>query len=1385
MKYYIGLDIGTTSVGWAVTDERYSLIRKKGKDMWGVRLFDEANTAAERRSFRTSRRRLQREKARIGYLKEIFAPAINEKDPGFFRRLEDSRFFAEDKTELQPFALFADTGYTDKEYYQQYPTIFHLRKALIESEEEFDVRLVYLAILNMFKHRGHFLNPNLDDGDIGNLENLLDALKVSAYELFGSEFILPENIADLEKILTDRSLTASDRQKNIVQLIGIAKSDKSTIEIWKLICGLTGKMTAVFEKIKDTESSLFSDENKTLSLSFRDSAYEEEEAKIAAVLSEESFEFIQLLKQIHDFSVLSSIMKSEGETFEYISMAKVASYEKHKKDLKILKDVYKNYLPGSYDDMFRVMKENNYSAYAGSVNSKEAGGKGKIRRGERSGDFFQLIKKQISKIDGYENIEACVYILGEIDRGAFLPKQRSVENGVIPNQLYRKELKKILENAQEYLPFLNEKDSGSGLTASEQILALFSFRIPYYVGPLKGTGQSNHWAVRKEDGPVMPWNIEDRIDIKKTSENFIENLVRHCSYISDEKVLPRSSLLYERFMVLNELNRLKINNEDISAELKHEIYTELFRKSGKKVTNKKLINFLKLKGVIPAEADEEILSGYDKETGGFTNTLANYHKFTEIFGTEILTDRQKEIAEGIIFYSTVYGDSKKFLKERINELYADELTPAQIERILGYKFRDWGNLSGEFLRLEGADKDTGEVKPLISRMWDENKNLMQLLSQDKYTYYESVLERTSNIEKSLKEITYEDLDDLYISAPVRRMVWQTIKVVQEIEKIMKEEPEHIFIEMTRSKAKDPKRTVSRKTALLNLYKNCKEEEKYLSAQIEGRDERNFRIKKLYLYYLQKGRCMYSGETIDIENLFDDNFYDIDHIYPRHYVKDDSLENNLVLVKAKLNREKTDEFPISVQIRQRCAGMWKTLREGGFISEEKYKRLTRNQPFSEDELIGFINRQLVETGQGTKAVAELLTQVLSGGKANERVIYVKAGNVSEFRQKYGFVKCRAINDFHHANDAYLNIVVGNIYFTKFTRNARNFFRDSYKAESGSRNSSYNLSRIFDFKVERAGILAWEPQKDIVTVKRMMAKNTPIVTRRSYEVYGAISDQQIVGTQAIIKAKGVGYIPVKSSDERLCDTQKYGGFNKVSGAYFFLVEHTKKKKRIRTIENMPVYLADKYEGKEGLEEYCRNILKLEEPDVRLDKIRMYSLMKVNGFYAYLASRTGDNLVVRNAVQMCFDAEYIKYIHKLKKAVENKYSDEYLFEDEKRIERKPDTREIAITKEMNLNLYDQLCEKYVHGIYSKRNNPVGNKLLEGKDIFAGLSISRQCYVLAQILQLSGLVNKADLRDLGFSENTGTSKPNKNISRMSECKLILQSVTGLYEQEIDLLKI
>ena len=121
-NYFLGLDIGTDSVGWAVTHESYQLMKFKGNAMWGVRLFDESDTAEERRTFRAGRRRLQRRHERIEWLQMLFNNEISKKDIAFFQRLKESNLYLEDKATSVPYAVFADDDYTDVDFHKDYKT---------------------------------------------------------------------------------------------------------------------------------------------------------------------------------------------------------------------------------------------------------------------------------------------------------------------------------------------------------------------------------------------------------------------------------------------------------------------------------------------------------------------------------------------------------------------------------------------------------------------------------------------------------------------------------------------------------------------------------------------------------------------------------------------------------------------------------------------------------------------------------------------------------------------------------------------------------------------------------------------------------------------------------------------------------------------------------------------------------------------------------------------------------------------------------------------------------------------------------------------------------------------------------------------------------------
>lgn len=77
-------------------------------------------------------------------------------------------------------------------------------------------------------------------------------------------------------------------------------------------------------------------------------------------------------------------------------------------------------------------------------------------------------------------------------------------------------------------------------------------------------------------------------------------------------------------------------------------------------------------------------------------------------------------------------------------------------------------------------------------------------------------------------------------------------------------------------------------------------------------------------------------------------------------------------------------------------------------------------------------------------------------------------------------------------------------------------------------------------------AWDKDKSIAAVKSVMLKNNILVTRMPYETRGALYDLQLMPA-------GKGQLPSKSGKP----IEKYGGYNKVKVAYFFVAEHTEKK------------------------------------------------------------------------------------------------------------------------------------------------------------------------------------------------------------------------------------
>ncbi len=1378
-KFYLGMDIGTDSVGMACTDENYNLLRAKRKDLWSVRLFEEAQTAASRRSKRTARRRLERCKTRIDFLQGIFAPYME--DDKFFLRLNNSGFYEEDKAEglNSRFSLFSDNDYTDIDFYREYPTIFHLRKALVKEERKdgkpYDLRLYYLALHHIIKYRGHFLfSGGEDTSGIPDIKKLLEDFNKLVMEVSSNAdngfSLFDEKMSDAElERLSDKvndillsKDNITDKKKKLFELFNVkAFGKKDPIKPAKegLLAILVGGKVAL--------SDMFFDENlsgeKICFAKLDDDSFQGFSSKC------DSDQFLLLAKarEIYNYALFKKIVP---EKYKYISEAMVAIYEKHKEDLKRLKALIKTECGDKYYEIFRAPNvENNYVSYVGYtlINGKKLPAKKHAQY-----DGFKKYLESILKCDLLKDNEEAKQILIELAEENFLPKIINADNGLFPHQINGAELKNILKNLEKDYPCFSEKDE-DGVSLSKKIEDVFLYKIPYYVGPLNGVekenGKRTNWVVRKQSGAITPWNFEDKIDLAKSNEGFIRRMTNKCTYLHGKDVLPKNSMYYQAFNVLNVINKLTIGSVPLDVKIKQDIFNNVFLKY-KKVTEKNIANYLVREGRVDVDLKENPLGGFDKEVG-IKVSMSSFVTFAKMFGEEFVKEHS-DIFENIILWHTLNSE-KRFVAELIEKNYGEiPEIKAKLNDLKGLTFDEFGRLSKELLvELRGVDKTTGELCTILQSLYNTNYHFNQLLFLDDYTFSDEI-KKANSLDDG--EITEDDIEKLYVSPAVKRGVRQTIRMTEEYVEAVEKVPDKIFIEVTRHD-EEKKRTKSRKDKLLELYKNTAslaDDVERMKNELEHKEytDSNLRSERLYLYFLQLGRCAYTGERIDLEQLSTD-LYDVDHIMPRSKTKDDSIDNK-VLVKREKNKIKSDMYPLPVGFTNQQS-FWKMLKEKGLMSEKKYALLTRVKPLDENDFKAFVARQLVVTDQTAIAVRDILEKKYK--PLGTKIVLSKASNVNDFKQKFDIVKCRETNDLHHARDAYLNIVVGNVYDTKFTSAHDYMIRygnDSWR--------EYNLDKLY----ERPIANAWKGKDDIGRIKAIVSKTSMSVTRYSYTNKGMFYDETVYPkTDEGIKAPRKEFAPYNN-------VSKYGGYKSLKTAYFAIVESKgKKNKTIKTIEAIPVLID--YKSKNNPNAVQEYLLQsgLKEPRIIVPKLKIKTLVSVNGTRVWIAGMTGKQIILHNANQWFTDPETDQYIKQATKYVErvvakSKASDKKEEEPilEERIPLMKNRKEVTLfaTKEINEKIYVSIIEKLERPTYcglSSVNN-FREKLKSKKETFERLTTFEQIQVLLQIVRF--MKCNADLSDLSIlndGSNCGALLIGKDITDV-DFAIVHQSPCGLKER-------
>ena len=1324
IKYYIGVDIGTNSVGWAVIDENGNLLKKGKHHLWGSRLFDQAQTAQNRRNYRSSRRRYNKRRQRIGLLRLIMSDMVLEVDPSFFIRLEKTTFLdKEDKKAIlkdnykMNYNLFCDEDYNDKKYFKDYPTIYHLRKKLCESDEKADPRLIYLALHHIVKYRGNFLyegqelhlEPSNKEEDLKILFDILGKNNDTVYDISEEQiqFILKTVVENISK---------TAKVDECMSQLKLNSEDKKIVK--EFMRGLVGNKFNV-SKLYMHEDLQFDDED--LKLQFSDKSYEEKITEYENVL-EEKMEFIDLMQRFYSWIELSKIVGSDSQHAS-ISGAMVNIYESHREDLRTLKEVMLKIGKKEYDEMFKPTSKNvvNYYNYVNPVACS----------GDKTDGFYKYVKKAIEKSDDSRKDE----ILQKIANETYMLKQTSKNNAYIPYQMQKDELIKILDHQEKYYPVLKEN--------RDKIISILEFRIPYYYGPLDGNKQFG-WLIKKkgkENERILPWNHQEIVDVQETAAQFIKKLTNYCTYLPIEKVMPQKSLTCSMYEVLSEVNKIRIDGKLLPIDTKNRLIEDLFFKR-KTVKEKDLINWLKQNQLTVGE-----ITGYQKEKA-FSSSLAPWIDFKEIF--DEINDSNYDLIEKIMEDTTIFNEGS-ILKERLKKVY--NLDQNKIKKIMKLKYSGWSRLSKKLINGIRADNKFGSSVSILDVMKESHMTLMEIIN-DQDLGFKQIIEK-ENFKNETGSFEYEDIENLAGSPALKRGIWQTLQVIEEIKNYMGHEPKNIYIEFAREE-QEKVRTTTRVKKLKSIYNDIKNQldvhGKEVYSNLNKQDEKSSIEKRLYLYYTQLGKCMYSGESLDIDKLSN---YEIDHIFPRTLTSDDSLDN-LVLVKKKENQRKLDDLVLPLEIRNKMEVFWKKLYDNGLITQTKYYRLMRDE-FRRDQIDKFINRQLVETRQIIKHVANIIENHFEDTK----VFTVRANLSHEFREKYGIYKNRNVNDFHHAHDAYIACIIGRYIQIRFPGLEAKYVYGQYmqnvkktKNNIDKENHGFIINSMkYECIDEDTGEVIWNPERILDYIKCFNYRDVYITKKLDTNNRELFNVTILPNDKNSEKGKTKATIPV---NKLRSNVRKYGGFSGLQSD-IVAIEGKKGKKIDRRLINLPILL--RYVS---IEDQCKYIMENNKySDVKIiKKIKKNQLIEIDGGLYYLSSAT--ELV--NAHQLILNNKENEIIFEINNAmIKNDYS---YFEN----------REIEITK-----LYNLLCDKMKK--YYPKYKGIYEKILTKNIDFNILEIDLKCRVILEVLKIlkAGAIN-GNLKFEPYNMTDREGRLSKQSIHLDNTYFYDVSITGIYSKKYKL---
>lgn len=1098
------------------------------------------------------------------------------------------------------------------------------------------------------------------------------------------------------------------------------------------------------------------------SLHFSKESYDEDLETLLGHIGDDYSDVFLKAKKLYDAILLSGILTvTDNETEAPLSSAMIMRYKEHEEDLALLKAYIRNISLETYNEVFKDDTKNGYAGYIDGKTNQE--------------DFYVYLKKLLTGLEGAD------YFLEKINREDLLRKQRTFDNGSIPYQIHLQEMRAIIDKQAKFYPFLAKN--------KEKIEKILTFRIPYYVGPLARGNSDFAWSIRKRNEKITPWNFEDVIDKESSAEAFINRMTSFDLYLPEEKVLPKHSLLYETFTVYNELTKVRFIAEGmrdyqfLDSKQKKDI-VRLYFKGKRKVTDKDIIDYLHaIDGYDGIE-----LKGIEKQ---FNSSLSTYHDLLNIINEkEFLDDSSNEaIIEEIIHTLTIFED-REMIKQRLSK-FDNIFDKSVLKKLSRRHYTGWGKLSA---KLINGIRDEKSGKTILDYLIDDgisNRNFMQLIHDDTLSFKKKIQKaQIIGDQDHIKQV----VQSLPGSPAIKKGILQSIKIVDELVKVMGRNPESIVVEMARENQYTNQGKSNSQQRLKRLEESLKELgskilKENVPAKLSKIDNNALQNERLYLYYLQNGKDMYTGDDLDIDRLSN---YDIDHIIPQAFLKDNSIDNK-VLVSSASNRGKSDDVP-SLDVVKKRKTFWHQLLKSKLISQRKFDNLTKAERggLSPEDKAGFIQRQLVETRQITKHVARLLDERFNNKKDEDnkalrtvKIITLKSSLVSQFRKDFELYKVREINDFHHAHDAYLNAVVASALLKKYPKLEPEFVYgdypkyNSFRERKSATEKVYfysNIMNIFKKSItladgsvidrplievnEETGESVWNKESDLATVRRVLSYPQVNVVKKVEVQSGGFSKESVQPHGNSDKL-----IPRKTK-KMVWDTKKYGGFDSPIVAYsvFVMAEREKgKSKKLKPVKELVgITIMEKESFEKNKIDFLerrglRNIQ--DENIIQLPKFSLFELE--NGRRRLLASakelQKGNEFILPNKlVKLLYHA---KNIHNTLEPEHLEYVETH----------RADFGEI-------LDIVSVFSEKYILA----EANLEKIKEIYRKNVDA--EISELVISFINLLTFTSIGAPATFKFFG---NNIERRRYSSTAEILNATLIHQSVTGLYETRIDLGKL